>query len=114
MRRSPALLLLLALLGGLGASWVHEAHHAAEWAEAQTAHAADHHRTDGDTVEAPCVDGDAHTLDCAVCSGLSLAILGDVVPSDLSVDAGRLASAEAAYADTRRAIAPARGPPAIA
>ena len=113
MRRTPALLLLLALLGGLGASSIHGAHHAAEWAEAQHQHAADHH-TDGDHADAPCVDGDAHALDCAVCSGLSGAIVeaGHVV--DTVPSAELQASAVAAYQTFRRAATPARGPPAVA
>ena len=114
MRRAPALVLLLGLLGGLGASWVHEVQHATEWAEARTSHAADRHHADGDVAQVPCANVDAHALDCAVCSGLSLAVLDRATPADLTADAGLLAWAEAAHAAYRRAVAPARGPPAIA
>lgn len=115
MRRAPGLLLLLALFGGLGASWIHGVHHAAEWAEAQTSHAADHHAADGDVAQAPCVDGDAHTLDCAVCSGLNAATLARFAETpSASMDTDRQRAAVEAHADFRRAVAPARGPPAVA
>ena len=113
MRRVPALLLLLALVGGLGASSVHGAHHAAEWAEAQHEHAADHH-TDGDHAGTPCVDGDAHGLGCAVCSGLGGAVAEAGQALDEAPDAELQAAAVEAHAAHRRAVAPARGPPAVA
>ena len=109
MRRLPALLLLAVLLGGLGTSWAHEAHHALEWAEGQTEHT-DH----ADGVQAPCVDGDAHALDCAVCAGLSSVVPEGEEALDLEAAAERQVSAQEAHADYRRASTPARGPPAIA
>ncbi len=110
MHRVPALLLLAVLLGGIGASWMHEAHHAAEWAEGQTEHGGDH----ADGIQAPCTDGDVHSLDCAVCAGLSVAVLEDGRPADFEADPEGQAAASAAFIDYRRAVAPARGPPAVA
>lgn len=109
MRHLPALLLLAALVGGIGASWAHEAHHALEWAEGQAEHA-DH----GDGVQAPCVDGAAHALDCAVCGSLSTAVLEAAPAADLEVESEGQGGAVEALADYRRASAPARGPPAVA
>ena len=109
MPRLPSLLLLVALVGGIGASWTHEAHHALEWAEGQTEHT-DH----ADGVQAPCVDGDVHALDCAVCVGFSGSVLEGVTAADLEADPDQQTVALGAVADYRRATAPARGPPAIA
>ncbi|PAP75792.1 hypothetical protein [Rubrivirga marina] len=115
MRRAPALLLLAVLLAGLGASSVHRAAHAVEWAEAQQSHEADHHDDGADHASTPCTGGDVHAIDCAVCSGLSFAMLDDVVdPADSVADPDRQQAAVEAYVDFRRAVAPARGPPAVA
>lgn len=96
-------------MGGIGASWTHEAHHALEWAEGQTEHT-DH----ADGVQAPCVDGDLHALDCAVCAGLSSVVLEAGLALDLEAAAEGQVAATEAYADYRRASTPARGPPAVA
>lgn len=114
MRRVPALLLLAALLGGIGASSVHRAEHAAEWAEAQRTHAQDHRHDGTDQASVPCAGGDLHALDCAVCFGLSGLTAERVVVASVAPDAAVQAGAEVAYADARRAVAPARGPPAVA
>ncbi len=114
MRRAPALLLLVALLGGLGAASVHQAQHAVEWSDAQRTHAQDHHGTSGDHVSTPCAGGDLHGLDCAVCSGLSGAIAEAAAVADGHVEAERQREALAALVTFRRAATPARGPPTVA
>ena len=122
MRRAPLLVdaplrglaLVAVLLMGTGATVVHEAHHALEWADAQTSHVADLHDAEGDRAQAPCVGGDLHDADCAVCSGLSAATLSTTAAPVLVDDDDRQASAREAHADHRRAVAPARGPPAVA
>lgn len=114
MRRTPALLLLAVLLAGLGASTAHQAHHAAEWSEAQQSHAAHHPDGVGDHASAPCSEFDAHALDCAICSGLSAAVVEQ--EAYVGVTGGTLhqPGATEAYATFRRAATPARGPPAVA
>lgn len=115
MRHPSALLLLAVLLAGLGASTVHGAAHAVEWAEAQESHETDHHSDDSDHASTPCTGGDVHAIDCAVCSGLSVAALGEVVdPTAPAADADRQQAAAEAHVEFRRAVAPARGPPAVA
>jgi len=114
MRRIPALLLLAALVGGLGASWAHQAEHAQSWAQAQHAHDDAHHGTSGDHAQVPCAGGDLHTLDCAVCGGLSGALLSAYPGIAPEAVADRQRAVEAAVADARRALSPARGPPAVA
>lgn len=114
MRRAPALLLLAVLLAGLGASTVHGAAHAVEWAEAQQSHAADHHSDDADHASTPCAGGDVHALGCAVCAGLGgvIAEARRATPADTDVETP--AEVVEALVDFRRAVAPARGPPAVA
>lgn len=112
MRRLPALLLLAALVGGIGASSMHGAHHALEWADAQERHADDH--GDGDHAGTPCSDGDAHALDCAVCLGVGGAVAETHEAVVFGIDVEDQRAASAAYVDYRRAVAPARGPPAVA
>ena len=114
MRRAPALLLLAVLLSGLGASTVHRAQHALEWAEAQQTHAADHHEDGSNRISTPCVGGDLHALDCAVCAGLGAMITeaGRVAPADSEAETP--VEAVDAHAAFRRAATPARGPPAVA
>ena len=114
MRRTPALLLLAVLLGGLGASSVHRAAHAVEWAEAQRAHAADHHEDGAPHVSTPCTGGDLHDLDCAVCGGLSAAVTVEAAHFGEAAEAGHQRGAAEAVAAFRRAATPARGPPAVA
>ena len=114
MRRAPALLLLVALVGGLGAASVHQAHHAVEWAEAQHSHDADHHGTNDDHASAPCLGVDLYGVDCAVCSGLSLAVSDGPADVLAATDADRLLAAAEAWAEVRRTTLPARGPPAVA
>ena len=114
MRRAPALLLLLALLGGLGATSAHQAQHALEWADAQERHADHHPHGDGDDARTPCTDNDAHALDCAVCSTLGGVAVGRSAVAPTVADAGRQLAATASHAAYRRAVAPARGPPAVA
>ena len=114
MRHAPALLLLAALVGGLGASSVHRAAHALEWAEAQTSHQSEHHDADGDHAQTPCSDGDVHSPDCAICQGTSAAVADAPAVADASADADRQTSAATAHAAFRRAATPARGPPAVA
>ena len=111
-RRRPALVLLVALLGGLGASSVHAAEHALDWAETQTQHEAEH--AGGDHAHAPCADGEAHALDCAVCVGLGHATVEAAHAAPLAADYARTWAVTEAHADYRRAVAPARGPPAVA
>ena len=111
MRRAPALLLLVALLGGLGASSLHGAAHGTEWAEAQRAHAEAH--PDGEHATTPCAD-DLHALDCAVCAGVSVATAsGPSAPAPAAQEPRAPDGAEAG-ADRRQARTPARGPPAVA
>ena len=114
MRRAPALLLFAVLLSGLGASTVHRAQHALEWAEAQRSHAADHHEDGSHGVSTPCVGGDLHALDCAVCAGLGamIAEAGRTGPAETEVETP--VEAVEAHAAFRRAATPARGPPAVA
>ncbi len=114
MRRLPALLLLAALLGGLGAASVHQAQHAAEWADAQRTHAQDHHETGGEHASTPCAGGDLHALDCAVCSGLGGVVIHADGVADEHAEAEHQREARAALAAFRRASTPARGPPAVA
>ena len=114
MRRAPALLLLAALLGGLGASSAHGVHDAIEWAEGQSDHADDHGHTPGDDLRTPCADADDHALDCAVCTGVSGVAVEHAAVAPAAADADAQARAEAALHDARRAAAPARGPPAVA
>ena len=111
-RRRPALVLLVALLGGLGSSSVHAAEHALDWAETQTSHEAEH--AGGDHAHAPCADGEVHALDCAVCIGLSGATAEAARPAPLVVDEARAWAVSEAHVEYRRAVAPARGPPAVA
>ena len=114
MRRAPALLLLAVLLAGLGASTVHRAQHALEWADTQRTHAAHHHGGAGDHASVPCSDFDAHDLDCAVCAGLSAAIAEREIHVGVTGRAVHQAGASEAHAAFRRAATPARGPPAVA
>lgn len=111
MRRAPALLLLVVLLGGLTASAVHHAEHAADWAEGRT-HQLAHHGTDG--VQAPCVDGEVHALDCAVCSGVGAGLLRAEAPALALVDDAGQPSTDAVVRGAATDSAPARGPPAVA
>ena len=108
------LALMAVLLFGVGTGIVHEAHHALEWADAQTSHEADHHREGGERAQAPCVHGDTHVIDCAVCSGLSAFALGPEGDVDIVTSDTQQMAAREAYADMRRAVSPARGPPAVA
>lgn len=114
MRRAPALLLLAVLLTGLGASTVHGAAHAVEWAEAQRSHTADHHSEGTDQASTPCTGGDVHALDCAVCSGLSGAVVEHEVHVGVTDPAVHQVGAVEALFDARRAATPTRGPPAVA
>ncbi|WP_420456087.1 hypothetical protein [Rubrivirga sp.] len=114
MRRSSALLLLAALLGGLGAASVHRAQHAVEWAEAQRTHAEDHHETGGDHASTPCTGGDLHALDCAICSGLGGAVVEAAGVADEHAEVERQREALVALGAFRRAATPARGPPTVA
>lgn len=114
MRRVPALLLLAVLLGGLGASSAHRAQHAVEWSAAQRTHVADHHDGTGDLATVPCLDNDAHALDCAVCSGVSGAVVETETHVGVDARAEHQTGAAEAHAAFRRAATPARGPPAVA
>ncbi len=114
MRRLPALTLLAVLLGGLGASSVHRVQHAVEWAEAQRSHAADHHEDGSDRATTPCTGGDLHALDCAVCAGLSAAVVERVAHVGVLGGVVHERGATEAHAVFRRAATPARGPPAVA
>ncbi len=114
MRRAPALFLIAVLLGGLVASSVHHAWHTMEWAEAQRTHAALHPHGDGDIASTPCSPWDAHSLDCAICSGLSGAVLRAEIHIDASTAEERQWTARAALTSFRRVATPARGPPAVA
>ncbi|WP_412068852.1 hypothetical protein [Rubrivirga sp. IMCC43871] len=111
MRRVPALLLLAALVGGLSASAVHAAGHAADWAEGR-AHQLAHHGSDG--AQAPCVDGEAHALDCAVCSWLGSAVTLHETPALALADAADVSPEAVVFRPEGVACAPARGPPAVA
>jgi hypothetical protein len=115
MRRFPALLLLAVLLGGLGASTVHRAQHGVEWADAQRTHAQDHHETGSrDHASTPCVGGDLHALDCAVCSGLSGAVVARASPVGAATPMDRPVVADEVAADARLVASTSRGPPAAA
>lgn len=111
-RPLPALLLLVALLGGLGASSVHLAHHGQDWEDSRAAHVAGGaHDADTDLLTEPCLGGEAHETPCAVCSGFAgtseeARTIAPIVPS-----AEQKAVAEVARAVHQRAVAPARGPP---
>ncbi|WP_412061846.1 hypothetical protein [Rubrivirga sp. IMCC45206] len=111
MRRPSSLLLLLALVGGLAASAVHHAEHAAEWAEGRE-HQAAHHGTDG--AHAPCADGDVHALDCAVCASHHAAPALADAPTLALADTDRPPGPDAAVRGVAADAASARGPPAVA
>ena len=118
--RTPAtqvrtgLLLLLALVGGLGASSVHQAHHALERAAQSAAHQATAAHADGDHVAPPCRTTGGADLDCAVCGGLQTAPLAAAaaVAGVESQAEGR--PADETRAGVRYAATPGRGPPAEA
>ena len=114
MRRTPALLLLAVLLGGLGAASVHRAAHAVEWADAQRTHAQDHHEDGSERASVPCTGGDLHAIDCAICAGMSGVGLAEAVRLADLADVERQGAAAEAYEAYRRAATPARGPPAVA
>jgi len=114
MRRFVPLFLLTVLLGGLAASSVHYAWHAVEWAKAKQAHASVHPHGDGDVASTPCSGGELHSLDCAICSGLSGAVLTAETHIEVGVDADLQRTAREALASFRRVATPARGPPAVA
>ncbi|MEM8601807.1 MAG: hypothetical protein AAGF99_17965 [Bacteroidota bacterium] len=105
--------MLIALVGGLGASWAHEVHHAIEWAEVEALHA-DDHRVDGDHVTTPCDDCDSHELDCTACSAFGSAVTGTAAPADPAGGSGHQVAVHASVVSQSWAITPARGPPAIA
>ena len=111
-RPLPALALLAALLGGLGASSVHLVHHGQEWAASRTAHVAGGaHDADTDLLTVPCADGDAHEAPCAVCSGFAGAVLTPAASAAVVLSPEEETAAAEAHAAHRRAVAPARGPP---
>ncbi|MDT0631367.1 hypothetical protein RQM47_04835 [Rubrivirga sp. S365] len=110
-----ALVLLAALLGGVGAVSVHLVHHGLEWAASQAEHLAHGaHDDDADLVTTPCTGGAAHEAPCAVCTGFAGAVLtpGAAV-AERAVEERERAAGEA-LAVYRRAATPARGPPAPA
>lgn len=113
MIHRPALLLLAVLWGGLGASWVDAEHHAEVWAEGRAVHETDAAHGSGTRAAPPCDDGSLR-IDCAVCAGLSGAVVAHAGLADDVGEAPGVGEAEEAWAEVRRAIAPARGPPAAA
>lgn len=109
----PALVLLAALVGGLGASSVHAVHHGQEWAGSRATHAAAGAHTAGtDLLTEPCVDGEAHGVLCAVCTGFAGTVSGSETVEAVELPPAREASVEVARVAHRQAVAPARGPPA--
>ena len=109
-----ALVLLVALVGGLGAASVHVVVHSEERAANRAVHLADGTHVSGgagDHARAPCGPDLVHEPPCAVCQGLGSGVLeaARVVGSRPPVE--RVAASVGAHAVYRRAIAPARGPP---
>ena len=111
-----ALVLLVALVGGLSASSVHTVVHGSERAASRTEHLADGRHGSpeaGGLARVPCADGPVHETPCAVCQGFGGAVieegrLGDAPPATESV-----ADVAEAHAVWRRALSPARGPPSV-
>ena len=106
-------LLLLAVLtaGGVALPTVHVALHGVEMAAERAEHGEAMHGDAGDHVQTPCAPAPNH-LDCAICTGLSLA--ADVTEAD-GLTAPDDAEAVSAYADWTRTTtasgAGARAPP---